>query len=135
MTPTQTRVLSAVDALEISIHKAVNLSQDEENQAKRWIGRIGAIIAALALINVAAPFISGGERSVVLLGISGVTVQALLVLLYSPVNRLLKLSKARSALMTLPAAYRIRVISTTNDKELGRLAKEVFDRLQSTKID
>ncbi|CAN7377733.1 MULTISPECIES: hypothetical protein [Rhizobium] len=135
MTTMQSMVLSAIHALEISIEKAIASSQEEERQAKRWIGRIGVVILLLVLISAVAPFIVSGQHSNLLVGVSTFTIPALLVLLYSPVNRLLKLSKRRAALMTLPAAYRIRVISTSSDKELSRVAKEVFDLLQEAKVD
>jgi Na+/proline symporter len=133
MSPMQASILDAITVLEAAVTKALDLSRDEEGQAKRWIGRIGIIISLLVLAAAVAPFIVSEAKANVVFGISGLSVPALLALLYSPINKLTKLSRARSAMITLTAAFRVRVLSTSNDRELAKIAKEVFDLLQRAK--
>lgn len=122
-------VTSAIDQLELAITEILRSRAVDEVQARRWIMIAGIVIVLLLVASAIFPFVTTGTSWLTTL-MSGISVTGLVYLLFSPVNKLIEISRERAGLIILPSTFRIRVLAATSKTELLAITKDLFELLQ-----
>ena len=132
-TSMRAEIEKALDKMDAVVDQVLNERAEAEKSATTWITIGGAVIVMLVLIAAIAPLIT--EAGVLPSVFSSLSVDGLLILLYSPVRERMSIANDRSNLLLMTQVFRLRFVTANTVEQLQDLGQELANSLKFAEPD
>lgn len=127
----RSEISKALDLLDVVVEKVLKNREGAEAAASKWITFIGFIVVLLIVAAAVSQFIVTDSRNQILASVfSSLSAAGLLYLLYSPVQKRLRIADDRSNLMLMVATFRLRFVTAQTPQQLSELGRELSEALR-----